>query len=196
MDRDQARITDCGHPGCISCLSAWLAKSSTCPICRHSITLGSLLDLPPDETEYVEPDQDVKPIRSAKIDEVIRYLKLFDATDKTLVFSQFTSFLDHVGAALAKEGIRFCRFDGSMPAKKVSSQLTRHVPDCKLTLQRQEVITAFQRPIAIDTNGSPTVMLISLKSGAVGLNLTAASNVFLASHICNVVHADRGQLTL
>lgn len=30
---------------------------------------------------------------------------------------------------------------------------------------------------------SPQVMLISLKSGAVGLNLTAASNVFLVSFV-------------
>ncbi|KAK8864537.1 hypothetical protein IAR55_001787 [Kwoniella newhampshirensis] len=41
--------------------------------------------------------------------------------------------------------------------------------------QRQHVITAFQ------TARAPKVMLISLKSGAVGLNLTAASNVFLSA---------------
>jgi hypothetical protein len=48
--------------------------------------------------------------------------------------------------------------------------------------QRQEVIAQFQTPIT-DKNRSknPVVMLISLKSGAVGLNLTAASNVFLVS---------------
>jgi hypothetical protein len=42
------------------------------------------------------------------------------------------------------------------------------------------VITEFQRPFGEDNKGS-VVMLISLKSGAVGLNLTAASNVFLVS---------------
>lgn len=49
-------------------------------------------------------------------------------------------------------------------------------------VKRQEVIAAFQCPIT-DSNAAsnPRVMLISLKSGAVGLNLTAASNVFLVS---------------
>jgi len=46
--------------------------------------------------------------------------------------------------------------------------------------QRQEVIARFQKPVTDQNSESnPRVMLISLKSGAVGLNLTAASNVFL-----------------
>lgn len=48
--------------------------------------------------------------------------------------------------------------------------------------KRQEVIAQFQTPITEKNRGNnPVVMLISLKSGAVGLNLTAASNVFLVS---------------
>ena len=48
--------------------------------------------------------------------------------------------------------------------------------------QRQEVIAQFQTPVTDKNRGkNPVVMLISLKSGAVGLNLTAASNVFLVS---------------
>lgn len=46
--------------------------------------------------------------------------------------------------------------------------------------ERHEVITSFQTPITkANKKTNPVVMLISLKSGAVGLNLTAASNVFL-----------------
>ncbi|KAI9639359.1 uncharacterized protein MKK02DRAFT_39660 [Dioszegia hungarica] len=163
MARDEARITDCGHPGCIGCLSAWLVKASTCPICRHFITLGSLFALPPDESDYIEPAQEVKPIKSAKIDELCKYLTSFHLTEKSLVFSQFTGFLNHVEAALEEAGVACCRFDGSMPQRK-----------------RQQVIDNFQRPRdATDDESNPQVMLISLKSGAVGLNLTAASNVFL-----------------
>jgi hypothetical protein len=47
-------------------------------------------------------------------------LKVFEKNDKSLVFSQFTSFLDLVAAGLKAEGIKFCRFDGSMSSKKVS----------------------------------------------------------------------------
>jgi SWI/SNF-related matrix-associated actin-dependent regulator of chromatin subfamily A3 len=122
MARDEARITDCGHPGCVGCLSAWLVKASTCPICRHSITLSSLFALPADESDYVEP-QEVKPIESAKIDELCKYLTSFHLSEKSLVFSQFTGFLNHVEAALEEAGVACCRFDGSMPQRKVSPLL-------------------------------------------------------------------------
>lgn len=57
--------------------------------------------------------------------------------------------------------------------------------------QRQEVIAKFQRPVTERNAGNnPRVMLISLKSGAVGLNLTAASNVFLVSRQCLAQRVD------
>lgn len=60
---------------------------------------------------------------------------------------------------LAREhGFRFVRLDGSMSSKR-----------------RTQVIQEFQSSAA----DSPTVMLLSLKAGGVGLNLTAASHVFL-----------------
>lgn len=145
---------------------------------RHPLSPNSLLELPPDKEAEVEDDSTVVPaVRSAKIEELVRYLKAFDKDDKTLVFSQFTSFLDRVAAVLQDEGIKFCRFDGSMPAKKVRSSFR-----CADNLQRQQVIAQFQTPLTDDNrDDNPVVMLISLKSGAVGLNLTAASNVFLVS---------------
>ena len=135
-----------------------------------------MLALPPD-ADFVEPTE--KPqapsIRSAKIDALIKSLQVFDKKDKTLVFSQFTSFLDLAAGALREARIEFVRFDGSMNAKQVSD-----IIETRLTGQRQEVIRRFQRPVKDSSkSGNPKVMLISLKSGAVGLNLTAASNVFL-----------------
>lgn len=61
-----------------------------------------------------------KQIKSAKIDELVRYLSAFPVDEKTLVFSQFTTFLNHVGSRLDEDGVGYVRFDGSMPAKKVS----------------------------------------------------------------------------
>lgn len=87
---------------------------------RHPISLASLLELPPDD-DLVDEDIIKPPSRSAKITELVKYLRAFDADDKTLVFSQFTSFLDRVAGVLSEEGISYCRFDGSMPAKKVPS---------------------------------------------------------------------------
>ena len=73
---------------------------------------------------------------------------------KALVFSQWTSFLDLVEPHLRQAGIPFERLDGS-------------------TVDRQGVVERFQSP-----DGAP-VLLISLRAGGTGLNLTAADHVFL-----------------
>ncbi|WP_309894548.1 DEAD/DEAH box helicase [Archangium sp.] len=73
---------------------------------------------------------------------------------KALVFSQWTSMLDLIEPGLKEAGIGFIRLDGS-------------------TSNRGAVAASFQDP------KGPPVMLISLKAGATGLNLTAADHVFL-----------------
>jgi superfamily II DNA or RNA helicase len=73
---------------------------------------------------------------------------------KALVFSQWTSLLDLIEPALGQLGIAFTRLDGG-------------------TRDRAAVVEAFQ------SEGGPPVMLISLKAGGTGLNLTAADHVFL-----------------
>jgi superfamily II DNA or RNA helicase len=73
---------------------------------------------------------------------------------KALVFSQWTSFLDLLEPHLASAGIAFCRLDGS-------------------TRDRAGVTQTFQ------SDDGPPVMLVSLKAGGSGLNLTAADHVFL-----------------
>ncbi|HEY8210594.1 MAG TPA: DEAD/DEAH box helicase [Myxococcaceae bacterium] len=73
---------------------------------------------------------------------------------KALVFSQWTSLLDLIEPALKGAGLAFERLDGS-------------------TADRGGVTARFQ------AEGGPPVMLISLKAGGTGLNLTAADHVFL-----------------
>jgi len=73
---------------------------------------------------------------------------------KALVFSQWTSLMDLIEPELRSAGIAFERLDGS-------------------TANRGELVARFQSP-----EGAP-VMLISLKAGGTGLNLTAADHVFL-----------------
>ena len=73
---------------------------------------------------------------------------------KALVFSQWTSLLDLIEPVLQQIGIEFTRLDGS-------------------TRDRAAVVESFQ------SKAGPPVMLISLKAGGTGLNLTAADHVFL-----------------
>lgn len=137
-------ITDCGHPACLPCLSAWLVKSSSCPQCRHTITPSSLLELPPPVVDVDDEDGDTRGagkngkrrIKSAKIDELVKYLKAFAPDEKTLVFSQFTTFLDCVVGRLEEEGLGAVRFDGSMSAKKVRRWLFTSAAQSGLKCQR------------------------------------------------------------
>tara|TARA_A100001015_G_scaffold261277_1_gene306673 strand:+ start:1334 stop:4345 length:3012 start_codon:yes stop_codon:yes gene_type:complete len=80
---------------------------------------------------------------------------LFEEGHSSLVFSQFTSFLDKVEPYLKKLGLTVFRLDGSVPISK-----------------RQKIVTDFQN------HSGPAVFLISLKSGGFGLNLVKASYVF------------------
>ncbi|ATB30276.1 DEAD/DEAH box helicase [Melittangium boletus] len=73
---------------------------------------------------------------------------------KALVFSQWTSLLDLIEPHLKAAGIAFDRLDGT-------------------TTNRGEITERFQ-----GENGAP-VLLMSLKAGGTGLNLTAADHVFL-----------------
>jgi SNF2 family DNA or RNA helicase len=92
---------------------------------------------------------------SSKVERLI--LALEDAVaegHKALVFSQWTSLLDRVEPHLRTANIRFARLDGS-------------------TRDRAAVVGEFQ-----DAEGPP-VLIVSLKAGGTGINLTAADHVFL-----------------
>ncbi|OCL04951.1 hypothetical protein AOQ84DRAFT_391196 [Glonium stellatum] len=96
---------------------------------------------------------------SAKTQALLTHLKAVRRSDpaiKSVVFSQFTSFLDLIEPALARDNITFFRFDGTMAQK-----------------QRAAVLTEF----AAVKKGC--VLLLSLRAGGVGLNLTCAQRVFM-----------------
>ncbi len=93
--------------------------------------------------------------RSSKVEALVEALETAAAEGhRALVFSQWTGLLDRVEPHLRAVGIGFVRLDGS-------------------TRDRGAVVAEFQSP------GGPPVMLVSLKAGGTGLNLTAADHVFL-----------------
>lgn len=93
---------------------------------------------------------------STKIDFLMENLEqLVTEGHKTLVFSQFTTYLDMIENKIKVAGWKMARIDGSQTIKK-----------------RGEQVELFQ-------NGDAQIFLISLKAGGFGLNLTAASYIFL-----------------
>jgi hypothetical protein len=92
---------------------------------------------------------------SAKLDTLLpRLNELADEGHKTIVFSQFTSFLSIARKKLDEQGVIYEYLDGK-------------------TRDRQERVQRFQ------TDENCKLFLISLKAGGLGLNLTAAQYVFL-----------------
>lgn len=89
---------------------------------------------------------------------LLRLLELVDelvaAGQRSLVFSHLTSHLAFVREALAVRGLPFLYLDGQTPER-----------------ERRSLVAAFQE-------GQTPLFLISAKAGGLGLNLTAASNVF------------------
>lgn len=97
----------------------------------------------------------IKATRSSKVELLMDTIEeSLSEGHKSLIFSQWTSFLDLIAIELEKSNIKYSRIDGS-------------------TSDRQTLVNEFQGA------GGPPVMLISLKAGGVGLTLTAADHVFI-----------------
>ncbi|KAI0633366.1 SNF2 family N-terminal domain-containing protein [Trametes polyzona] len=140
----EPRITFCGHMFCLACISEVIARDPKCPMDRRPLGMTSLIEPPPptdltqapvrfDDEEEDEQDNDLRHGSSAKIEQLVTLLRLTPETDKSLVFSQFTGFLDKIAEALDREGIAYVRFDGKMSARR-----------------RQETIARFSVPINPD----------------------------------------------
>ncbi|KAL9132225.1 MAG: hypothetical protein Q9217_000029 [Psora testacea] len=104
----------------------------------------------------IEKTMDIlRSIQNRKDEETKQY-------EKTIIFSQFTSLLDLVEVPINAEGWSYRRYDGSMNAN-----------------QRNEAVLDFTDKKDI------RIMLISLKAGNAGLNLTAASQVIILDPFWN-----------
>ncbi|PWA38660.1 DNA/RNA helicase protein [Artemisia annua] len=156
---DDAVLTPCAHRMCRECLlSSWRSPvQGLCPICRQNLRKTDLITCPSDSKFRVDVEKNWK--ESSKVEKLLECLEGIRQKrngEKSIVFSQWTSFLDLLEIPLKRRKIGFLRFDGSLSQKN-----------------REKTLREFS-----ETNDK-MVLLMSLKAGGVGLNLTAASNVFL-----------------
>ncbi|MCR9204327.1 MAG: DEAD/DEAH box helicase, partial [Halobacteriovoraceae bacterium] len=95
-------------------------------------------------------------VDSTKIEFLMDTLsQILEEGHQAIVFSQFTTYLDIIQKIVVERHWKHARIDGTQTVKK-----------------RQSQVELFQ-------SGKAPVFLISLKAGGVGLNLTAASYVFI-----------------
>ncbi|XP_006874460.1 PREDICTED: helicase-like transcription factor [Chrysochloris asiatica] len=170
-------ITHCAHVFCKPCICQVIQNeqpNAKCPLCRNNIDGNNLLQCPPEElASSTDRKSNMEWTSSSKINALMHALidlRTKNPNIKSLVVSQFTTFLSLIETPLKASGFVFTRLDGSMAQKK-----------------RVESIQCFQNTEA----GSPTIMLLSLKAGGVGLNLSAASRVFLMDPAWNPAAEDQ-----
>ncbi|KAJ5995004.1 hypothetical protein N7481_001981 [Penicillium waksmanii] len=152
-------ITACAHSFCRGCIEQVIERQHKCPLCRadlkdNTILVSPAVELGEDSSNAVaDPNQP-----SSKIEALIKVLTAKGQAPgtKTVVFSQWTSFLNLIEPQLEQRGIRFVRIDGSMPS-----------------IKRDNSINVFSN------DPSCVVLLASLNVCSVGLNLVAANQAIL-----------------
>lgn len=162
-------ITRCAHVFCVNCIEQVIETQHKCPMCRAELeSLASTTVKPAKEIsakpEALTQDQladkeSLEKNTSSKVGALLEILKATsqDSSNKTIVFSQWTSFLDIIQPHLTLHGLKYTRIDGSMSVTQRDTALE-----------------------ALDSDPETTVMLASLSVCSVGLNLVAANQVIMA----------------
>ncbi|CAK9174744.1 unnamed protein product [Ilex paraguariensis] len=118
---DDPVLTPCAHRMCRECLfSCWRTPScGLCPICRQLIKKTELITCPSANRFRVDVEKNWK--ESSKVSKLLDCLERTihsGSGEKSIVFSQWTSFLDLLEIPLKSRGILFLRFDGKLSQKQ------------------------------------------------------------------------------
>lgn len=154
---EDAVLTPCAHRMCRECLLASWRNSSSglCPVCRKAINRQDLITAPTENRFQIDIEKNW--VESSKVVALMNELETIRLSgSKSILFSQWTAFLDLLQVPLSRSNIPFLRLDGTLSQQ-----------------QREKVIKQFSEDSGI------LVLLMSLKAGGVGINLTAASNAFV-----------------
>ncbi|KAI2465996.1 DNA repair protein rad-5 [Annulohypoxylon bovei var. microspora] len=165
-------VTGCWHSACKKCLLDFIKHSADhhqiprCFNCREPINGRDLFEVVRhDDPDVINTLPKISLQRlgtnesSSKVVSLMKHLRDLRREHpriKSVVFSQFTSFMSLIEPALNKANMRFLRLDGSTNQKTRSTILAEFRESDKFT-----------------------ILLLSLRAGGVGLNLTQASRVFM-----------------
>ncbi|TPX13054.1 uncharacterized protein E0L32_006480 [Thyridium curvatum] len=168
-------VTGCWHSACKKCILDYIKHQTDrneiprCFNCREPINQRDLFEVVRQDDDLDDNSGQSMPKislqrvgvnhSSAKIASLISHLRVLRREHpkmKSVIFSQFTSFMSLIEPALTRAGVSFLRLDGSMAQKA-----------------RVAVLNEFRESRKF------MVLLISLRAGGVGLNLTSAQRVYM-----------------
>ena len=173
IDLDKILFTECGHSFCEKCLFEYIDFQNgknlclKCPNCRKPIDACRLLTLaqPSGSSENLEFKPYSPDSKSSKITALLKELQLLQdssAGEQVVIFSQFSTYLDilekELTHAFPKDVAKIYKFDGRLSLK-----------------ERTNVLADF----AVKDYSRQKILLLSLKAGGVGLNLTCASHAYM-----------------
>ncbi|XP_040582145.2 LOW QUALITY PROTEIN: helicase-like transcription factor [Lepeophtheirus salmonis] len=162
LSRDTASITQCKHIFCLKCLNNFFSSANKSSVCPLCRSKIQLGKM----VIILKDNKETKSV-SPKLLAVIDELKIIPPDDKIVIVSQFTSFLSMIHPILMRDNYNFVRLDGTMSMR-----------------QRGKVLDSFNR-------GSPRILLLSLKTGGIGLNLIAANHLLLLDPAWNPADEDQ-----
>jgi len=173
--------TPCRHIFCGDCIRNLLQSAQNdekCPICRKKCK-AKQLKIPPqmkkDEEKKVLAPKKKKPAKGGSISRIVfdtklkhliralEKIKREKPKEKALVFTTYASTLNYLKEELPRRGFNFRTLTGDMDMNK-----------------RRKALEQFQQ------DPPTTIFLLSIRAGAVGITLTAASHVFMLEPCLNL----------
>lgn len=166
-----AACLPCGHFYCSQCADRLVSSSGMCAMCRAPFVGEDVLPVSEvkrisavekEDSHEVIFDESSLEDDAPKLTALMELIRDLPETEKVVVFSQFLGTLRKLKARLDASSRDSGLFQGSLSLA-----------------QRAKMVESFQR------DGGPRVMLVSLKCGGTGLNLTRASTVVLLDPFWN-----------
>lgn len=171
IELNNVLFTECGHSFCKGCLVEYIDYQNSkllelkCPLCRHEIADNRLLALEREKEgvfDVVHIDNNPRCAKIVALTDQLQRLQDSSPGEQIVVFSQFSTYLDilekELGEIFPTNSTKIYKFDGRLNLK-----------------DRSTVLANFQ----IKDPSKQKILLLSLKAGGVGLNLTCASYAFM-----------------
>ena len=147
-------IANCGHIFCKECLGLSLKASKKCPLCQKEISAKDVMSIALQDQDGCRDLLDVNCATFKKSSKLIALIEsiqeVAERGEKCVIFSQFLGMLNLVQRFIGDAKIKYTRVDGSSSMQARMKNIANFIEDKEMT-----------------------VILISLKAGAIGLNLNS-----------------------